>query len=119
MRMITVGFDIDGTLRKKGVDQNKAPVAHEPIRTLLITLSKFQNVLIHCWSGGGELYARQVAASLGLTEYIDSYSSKTEDEMGLGLKIQGANGVHVDIAIDDIPTTNLADINLIVPSKKG
>jgi hypothetical protein len=119
MEIVTVAFDVDGTLRKHNVDQNAPPVAREAIRTLLITLSKFENVLIHCWSGGGELYARQVAAALGLTPYIDSYSAKVEDAMGLGVKIQGAGGVQVDIAVDDVPTTDLAPINLIVPKHKA
>ena len=116
MKMITVAFDIDATLRNKDVNQNDPPVANEDIRTLLITLSRCRNVLIHVWSGGGELYARQVCAALGLASYVDSYSSKVQDVMGLGIKIQGAGGVEVDVAIDDIPTTDLAPVNIIVQS---
>jgi phosphoglycolate phosphatase-like HAD superfamily hydrolase len=112
--MVTVAFDIDGTLRNAAVDQNQAPVANEDVRSLLIFLSRFQNVLIHIWSGSGELYARQVAAEFGLNSYVDSFSSKVEDAAGLGIKFQGGDGFVPDIAIDDLPGTELGVINLIV-----
>lgn len=58
---------MDGTLRDNTVDQHTSPVANERIRTLLITLSSMKNTRIVVWSGGGELYTRQVGASLGLS----------------------------------------------------
>lgn len=104
-------FDIDGTLRNNEVDQTKAPVANEPIRTLLIILRKyFKNVKIVVWSGSGELYARQVGASFGLDPYVWQYMSKQDHE-----KLTRSNRV---IAIDDIQDTAIGDLaNLIVRMK--
>lgn len=36
-----------------------------------------KNTRIVVWSGGGELYTRQVGASLGLSAYVDAYGDKT------------------------------------------
>lgn len=110
MKSITIAFDVDGTL----VD-SKGRI-NERIRTLLITLASFKNVKIIVWSGGGELYARQIASKIGVTEYIDAFGDKNH----LGL----VNGKHVfspdfvpDIAIDDIQACELGNINLIVREK--
>jgi hypothetical protein len=114
LKMIVVGVDIDGTLRDADVDQNQAPVANEDIRTLIIIMSKFSNVLVHAWSGAGELYARQVIASLGLDSYVDSYSGKTEHvNKTTGIVKQDPDGFKVDIAIDDLANTKLGHFNLI------
>ena len=112
MKMITVAFDIDGTLRNSLCDQDKAPVANEDVRSLLIFLSRFKNILIHVWSGAGELYARQVVQSFGLSEYVDSYSSKV-DKVIKGEFVQTAD-FKPDIAIDDIEDCKLGEFNLIV-----
>jgi len=119
MKMFTIAFDIDGTLRDAACDQNQPPKANEHVRTLLIYLSQFSNVLIHVWSGGGELYARQVCAALGISSYVDSYSAK-QDKV-LGVKFQLANGLKPDITIDDVATNELGTINLITgtPTKPG
>lgn len=104
-------FDIDGTLRNNEVDQTKAPVANEPIHTLLIILRKyFKNIKIVVWSGSGELYARQVGAAFGLDTYVWQYMSKQDYE-----KLTHSHKV---IAVDDIQDTALGDVaNLIVRMK--
>lgn len=113
MKKVTIAFDVDGTL----IDNTEGkPVANERIRSLLITLSSFKNTEVIVWSGGGELYARQIVATLGLTKYVDRYGSKN---------YQGkVDGKHVfepdfkpDIAIDDIQACELGEINLIVKEK--
>ncbi|MUM33606.1 hypothetical protein [Mycolicibacterium sp. CBMA 361] len=63
-KVITVAFDIDGTLRDNTI--GPACVANERIRTLLITLAGMKNTHILLWSGGGEDYARRVARALGI-----------------------------------------------------
>lgn len=121
MKKLLIAFDIDGTLRSNTVDQSKAPVANEAIRSLLITLSSFKNTKILVWSGGGELYARQVSAALGLSNYIDDYADKQYikcpdckepcDHHTFGTTIKP------DIAIDDIQACELGVINLICREK--
>ena len=110
MKKILVAFDVDGTL----ID-DKGQI-NERIRTLLITLASFKNVKVIVWSGGGELYARQIANKLGIDKYVDAFGSKNH----LGLE----NGKHVfapdfqpDIAIDDIQDCTLGKLNLIVREK--
>lgn len=119
MKQITIAFDIDGTLIRndsEGDMDGGTPVANERIRTLLISLSSFKNVRIVVWSGGGELYARQVCTSLGIGKYVDEYKGKN--------LIGNENGKHLfkpdivpDIAIDDIQDCELGKINLIVREK--
>lgn len=120
MKKIIIAFDIDGTLIRN--DSNKdmdggLPIANERIRTLLITLASFKNVRIIVWSGGGELYARQICSSLGINKYVDDYRGKN-------LAGHTKNGKHIfkpdivpDIAIDDIQDCDLGNINLIVKEK--
>lgn len=117
MKKILIAFDIDGTLRNNTVSQDRAPVANEDIRTLLIILRKFKNTRIMVWSGGGELYARQVCAALGLEYYVDYYASKylaEDDEMGVR---KGHPYLQPDIVIDDIQDCVLGKINLICKEK--
>lgn len=120
MKKIVVAFDVDGTLIRNDSGQDKDggfPVANERIRTLLISLSSFKNVEIIVWSGGGELYARQVCSSLGLHKYVSKYCGKN-------LVGKTPEGKHIfkpnfqpDIAIDDIQDCELGKINLIVKEK--
>lgn len=130
MKKILIAFDIDGTLRSNTVDQSAAPVANERIRSLLIALASFKNTRILVWSGGGELYARQVVASFGLAKYVDEYADKqyTRVENCLGQNSDGvdcieaghhhfATDIRPDIAIDDIQSCELGIINLIVREK--
>lgn len=115
MKKITIAFDVDGTLIANEINPIQ-PKVNERIRTLLITLASFKNVKIIVWSGGGELYARQVSLSIGIDRYVDKYADKNH----LGTE----NGKHKfdpkmvpDIAIDDIQACELGVINLIVKEK--
>lgn len=123
MKTVLIGFDVDGTLRDNTVDPTAAPVANENIRTLLITLAGFKNTKILVWSGGGELYARQVVASFGLTKYVDQYADK-EYTKCLECKDPStchhhtfATTIRPDIAVDDIQACELGLANLIVRQK--
>ncbi len=123
MKKTLIAFDIDGTLRNNNYTDRV--VANERIRTLLITLSSFKNIKIHVWSGGGESYARQCAQEMGLSKYIDSYSDKEViscEEAGCMNPDEShwhfsETGLRPDIAIDDIQSFSLGDINLIVKEK--
>lgn len=117
MKKVLIAFDIDGTLRSNTVDQSIHPIANENIRTLLITLSKFKNTRILVWSGGGELYARQVVAHLGLSKYVDEYADKMYVAGDDSDKHYFATKIKPDIAIDDIQDCQLGIINLIVREK--
>jgi len=125
MKKITIAFDVDGTLRDNKFDSTSEitpfptdkPIANEEIRTLLIILSKFKNIRILVWSGGGELYARQICGQFGLTKYVDAYAGKIiteEDRMGVR---QSHPNLAVDIAIDDIQDCVLGGLNLICKQK--
>lgn len=120
MKQVTIAFDVDGTLIRNdsGNDMDGGtPIANERIRTLLVTLASFKNIKIVVWSGGGELYARQVAQSLGITKYVDVYASKNH----MGFDAQGKHvfnpDIMPDIAIDDIQDCELGFLNLIVREK--
>ena len=122
MRKLTIAFDVDGTLiSNTRTTSNGLPIANERIRSLLIILSTFKNVKIIVWSGGGELYARQMAMGLGITDYVDGYYSKnpqrtvgkTETETRHVFSLD----IVPDIAIDDIEDCDLGVLNLIVKEK--
>lgn len=118
MKTITIAFDCDGTLLNN-TKQNM--VANERIRSLLIALSSFKNTKIAVWSGGGELYARQVAAALGISSYVDEYASKNPQRT-VGVTETASHHVFKpdivpDIAIDDIQDCDLGTLNLIVREK--
>jgi FMN phosphatase YigB (HAD superfamily) len=120
MKNITVAFDCDGTLIQNSPAGSREHqiVANERIRTLLIILSSFKNVEIWVWSGGGELWARQVAAAIGVDAYVDKFLSKNmlleRDADG---HPQFAPDTQPDIAIDDIQSCELGMLNLIVREK--
>ncbi len=116
MKKIKIAVDVDGTLIRNDSAGGK-PIANERIRTLLVSLSSFKNVHIIVWSGGGELYAKQVCSSLGINKYVNEYKSKNLIETD-------KNGKHIfepdmipDIAIDDIQSCELGNVNLIVKEK--
>lgn len=111
MKQVTIAFDCDGTLLNNTKQKMEA---NERIRSLLITLASFKNVKIVVWSGGGELYARQVAAALGIAHYVDAYSSKSQDSESNYIF---SAGVAPDIAIDDMHDCELGLLNLIVREK--
>lgn len=118
MKQVTIAFDCDGTLLNNTQQQM---VANERIRTLLITLSSFKNTRIVVWSGGGELYARQVANALGVSKYVDDYAGKNPQRI-VGVTETATRHVfkpdiEPDIAIDDIQDCDLGILNLIVREK--
>lgn len=121
MKKISIAFDVDGTLIRNDSDGDMdggIPIANERIRSLLITLASFKNTKIIVWSGGGELYARQVVASLGLTKYVDQYASKNlVGKHPDGSYIFQPDIPRPDIAIDDIQSCSLGLLNLIVKEK--
>lgn len=111
-----VAFDIDGTLitnqdpdRKHGEVSSKE-VPHDEILAMLKTFSRFKNVKIVVWSGGGKKYAETIGNRLGLDPYVWRYASKLEapNLIALGYPI---------VAIDDIQDCTLGDVNLIVRNK--
>lgn len=111
MRKTIIAFDVDGTLitnndpdRIHGVASNDE-VPHVPIINMLITLSRFKNVKIVVWSGGGKDYAETWGRRLGLDKYVWRYASKI------------GNDFKPDIAIDDIQDCELGLTNLIVRNK--
>lgn len=126
MNKVLIAFDVDGTLRDN--EQGEYPVANERIRTLLVTLSSFKNTRIMIWSGGGELYCRQIAAAFGIEKYVDQYADKqiigcipagcsdTED-VERGHWHFAYDGEQPDIAIDDMHSFTLGKLNLIVREK--
>lgn len=120
MKKITVAFDVDGTLiRNDGpgdMDGGK-PVANERIRSLLIALAAFKNTRIIVWSGGGELYVRQVCAALAIDKYVDEYHGKNLVGKNPDGSYKFEPGIKPDIAIDDIQSCDLGVFNLIVKEK--
>lgn len=116
MKKVTIAFDVDGTLISN-VDPDAPVKANERIRSLLIGLSSFKNVRIVVWSGGGELYARQIAGYIGIKPYVDAYGDKNL----IGQTEDGSfifePGFKPDIAIDDIQSCDLGILNLIVREK--
>lgn len=120
MKKITIAFDCDGTLIRNdgpGDMDGGVPIANEGIRSLLITFAGFKRTKIIVWSGGGELYARQVAASIGITKYVDEYRSKNLTGKNPDGSYIFEPGFVPDIAIDDIQSCELGLINLIVKEK--
>jgi phosphoserine phosphatase len=139
-RNVLIAFDVDGTLRdntRQGsplIDQDNGftgeygPVANERIRELLITLASFKNTEIMVWSGGGELYCRQIVSAFGLRSYVDIYADKRvvncQDATDCDLHEPDPSHWHFaydgprpDIAIDDIQSFSLGAVNLIVREK--
>ncbi len=116
MQKVIIAFDVDGTLirnadggRVHGVVSNDdVPIVHQ-INTLQV-LSHCKNVRIVVWSGGGKNYAETWGRRLGLDQYVWRYASKLEYQQ---LKQQ----CDMLIAIDDIQSTRLGDVNLIVREK--
>ena len=117
MKKVIIAFDCDGTLVTTESANTKKIVANERQRSMLIALSHSKNVRIVVWSGGGELWARQVGSALGLDSYVWKYTTKNH----LG---KDADGKHIfapaivpDIAFDDIQDCELGELNIIVREK--
>lgn len=116
MKTVVIAFDCDGTLVTTFSAKSGKIVANERIRSLLVGLAHSKNVKIVVWSGGGELWARQVGASIGIDKYVDLYADKHH----LGIE----DGVHKfdpdfvpDICFDDIQACELGLHNIIVREK--
>lgn len=117
MQKVIIAFDVDGTLIRNNPDQSREygvvsphdlPLVHQ-INTLQV-LSTYKNVKIVVWSGGGKDYAAMWGKRLGLDKYVSRYASKLEHEAI-------AASCDLLIAIDDIQSTRLGDVNLIVKEK--
>ena len=117
MKTITIAFDCDGTLVTTDSAETKKIVANERIRTLLVSLASFKNVKVVVWSGGGELWARQVGAALGLDKYVWRYMDKIYLGRGDDGQIKFGTDFVPDIAVDDIQACELGILNLIVREK--
>lgn len=121
MKKLLVAFDVDGTLVKNDGQPNGKIIANERVRRMLIDLAHSKNVKIIVWSGGGELWARQAAAEIGVAPYIDLYADKvyvkcTKCTEPCNHHSFGTN-LRPDIAFDDIQECSLGDKNIIVREK--
>lgn len=122
MKKILIAFDVDGTLRKNTIEDRIVP--NERVCRQLIDLAHAKNTTIMVWSGGGELYARQCTAALGLDSYVDRYADKKVIScIGMGHAMEPGHwhfqydGVQPDIAFDDIQSFGLGKVNIIVREK--
>lgn len=117
MQKVVIAFDCDGTLIRDGAMEEHKIVANERIRRILIDSAHSKNTKIIVWSGGGELWARQVGAAIGIDKYVDEYRSKNmigRDEKGHPLFDPE---IQPDICYDDIQECTLGKINIIVKEK--
>jgi hypothetical protein len=117
MKTITIAFDVDGTLITNvaaDIYQQKRPPIGQPydydtpnrdIVELLVILSRFKNVKIVVWSGGGKQYAQMWVDRLKLNKWVWKVTGKLDGE------------IKPDIAIDDIHSCELGLVNLIVRQK--
>lgn len=115
MQKVIVAFDVDGTLIRQAenalpgvVNNDSVPIVHQ-INTLQV-LSRYKNIRIVVWSGGGKQYAETWGRRLGLDQYVWRYASKLEHRELRAM-------CDFLIAIDDIQATQLGDANLIVREK--
>lgn len=116
MKDVVIAFDCDGTLVTTFSAKSGKIVANERVRSMLVALAHSKNVKIVVWSGGGELWARQVGAAIGIDKYVDLYADKNHQGV--------VNGVHQfdpdfkpHIAFDDIHACELGELNIIVREK--
>lgn len=102
MRRVRIAFDVDGTLRCNCTEwcEDRNP----RITTLFIILERLKNTELFVWSGGGADYAWRFASKYQLPVKQSHCISKI-------------GAPHMDIAIDDIQDTAIADLNLIVREK--
>ena len=117
MTTFVLAFDVDGTLitnadpeRSHGIVSSRETPHDDIVDLVRIFSTKFKNVMVVVWSGGGEQYARTIGKRLGLDEYVDKYMSKLDYK----LLCEKYNV----IAVDDIQDTALGNTaNLIVRLK--
>lgn len=117
MTDIIIAFDVDGTLITNVpadlYEQKRPPIGqaydydtpNRDIVELLVILSRFKNVKIVVWSGGGQQYAQTWVDRLKLSKWVWKTAGKLDGT------------VSPDIAIDDIHDCDLGKINLIVRQK--
>ena len=104
MQKLALCFDVDGTL----ID---GEATYMEIRELVqIFGTRFKNIKVVVWSGGGEQYARTIGGRIGLDEYVWKYMSKLHHT-------QLTEAGYTIVAIDDIQDTRLGLVNLIVRLK--
>ena len=112
MERVAVCFDVDGTLLN--TENPKDIIDYTDVAELLYLLSRFKNVHIIVWSGGGKEYAETM------------YNRHIDNEQVLGVNPKFYSKLQYDevrekydkiIAIDDVQDTRLGDINLIVRNK--
>ena len=102
MLRLKVAFDVDGTLRSNRTITTTKP--NRDIVKLFKLLSKFKNIDLYVWSGGGADYAKRFAKLYNLP-VPDAHC------------IAKFGAPKMDIAIDDMHQFDLADKNLIVRCK--
>lgn len=119
MKIVTIAFDVDGTLISNAERKPGEPfiVANERIRSMLVAFASFKNVRIIVWSGSGEIWAKQVVNEIGIAKYVDKIMAKRV----VGRDSEGHPIIEADvipdIAIDDIQDCELGVLNLIVREK--
>lgn len=92
--MVTVAFDVDGTLISSRDDR-----ALEDVRTLLVTLKRL-GCRIVVWSGCGSGYAQMVSRRIHVDHCVDAYADK--------------GVIHADITFDD-QEVKLGLVNVRIP----
>lgn len=117
MKTIAIAFDVDGTLISTEPDADGMPIVNERIRNLLIALSSFKNVKICVWSGGGAGYAQHVSRQICIHKYVDFYADKNHQGKDVNGKHIFVPDMKPHIAIDDIQSCELGELNLIVREK--
>lgn len=103
MKKLKVAFDVDGTLRCNCTETCEDP-NWAVVRMFNLMATSFKNLELYVWSGGGKDYAIRFAQLYGLQVAHKNCLSKF-------------GAPHMDMCIDDIQETALADKNLIVRMK--
>ncbi|MGB3684932.1 MAG: hypothetical protein WA991_03805 [Ornithinimicrobium sp.] len=102
MRIMRIAFDVDGTLRCNCTDTCER--SNLDIVVLFRLLAAFKNTELYVWSGQGK-------------EHAERFSELFELPIARTRCISKFDAPKMDIAVDDIHATNLADKNLIVRCK--
>lgn len=113
MKKTIIAFDVDGTLIDSEGNTNWR------ITDMLRTFSRFKNVEVVVWSGGGKDYAEMWVRKLGLEKYVKKCYSKNHvaTTKTMPPKHIFEPEIKPDIAIDDIQDCELGLLNLIVREK--
>lgn len=105
MKKLLVAFDVDGTLRCNCTDTCRDP--NEEIVQLLRILSRFKNIRVIVWSGGGKEYAEGFVRRYGLEKEVPAHRCFSKLDAPKDVKV----------AIDDQQDFSMALVNLIVRMK--